>query len=184
MASTLEARDFQERLQELDVLLRETEQQTDPAARGRLQKVVQAILELHGAGLQRLLEHITEASECGQEILDACCKDDVVSGLLVLHNIHPLDVEDRVHQALESVRPFLQSHGGNVELLEVCDGVVRLRLQGSCHHCPSSAVTMQQTVEEAIYASAPEVTSIEVEGMSEESADLENEDTRVALPLV
>ncbi len=184
MASTLEARDFQERLQQLDALLRETEQQTDPAARGRFQKIVQAILELHGMGLQRLLEHISEAGECGQEIRDACCKDDVVSGLLVLHNLHPLDVEARVHQALESVRPFLHSHGGNVELLEVCDGAVRLRLQGSCHHCPSSAVTMQQTVEEAVYARAPEVTSIEVDGMAEESTALEGDGARMALPLL
>ena len=183
MVSKLEARDFQERLEQLDALLRETEQQADPAARQRLQKVVQAILELHGLGLQRLLEHVTEAGDSGQGILDACCRDDVVSGLLVLHNLHPLDVEARVLQALDSVRPFLRSHGGNVELLEVCDGVVRLRLQGSCHHCPSSAATMQQTVEQAIYARAPEVTLVEVEGMSEENADLENAGTRVALPL-
>jgi Fe-S cluster biogenesis protein NfuA len=184
MVSKLEARDFQERLEQLDALLRETEQHADPAARGRLQKVVQAILELHGMGLQRLLEHVTEYGECGQEILDACTRDDVVSGLLVLHNLHPLDVEARVVQALESVRPYLRSHGGNVELLDICAGVVRLRLEGSCHHCPSSTVTMQHTVEEAIYARAPEVTTIEVEGMPEESADLENAAARVALPLV
>jgi Fe-S cluster biogenesis protein NfuA len=104
----------------------------------------------------------------------------VVGGLFLLHGLHPLGVEDRVRQALEGVRPYLRSHGGNVELLGVSDGVVRLRLNGSCHSCPSSAVTMQQTIEEAIYGKAPEVTAVEVEGAPE----AEDGRARMALPLV
>ena len=73
-----------------------------------------------------------------------------MGGLLLLHGLHPLDLEARVRQALDKVRPYLRSHGGNVELLGVDEGVVRLRLEGSCHGCPSSAATMRQTIEEAI----------------------------------
>ena len=108
----------------------------------------------------------TAAGEAGAAILDACARDDVVGGLLLLHGLHPLDLEARVRQALEQVRPYLRSHGGNVELLGVGDGVVRLRLEGSCHGCPSSAVTMKQTIEEAILAKAPDVTAVEVEGLT------------------
>jgi len=183
MTGTLDAREFQERLQSLDALLREAEHVADPASRARLQQIVQAILELHGTGLERLLELATDTGEAGRDIIDACGRDDVVSGLLLLHGLHPLDVEARVHQALEGVRPYLRSHGGNVELLDVRDGVVRLRLQGSCHSCPSSSVTMQQTVEEAIYGKAPEVTAVEVE-TTEEASTPDQESARFALPLL
>ena len=183
MTNTLDVNDFQARLQHLDALLREAERLTDPAARTRLQEIVQSILDLHGAGLERLLEHVKEAGDSGRRALDACARDGVVGGLLLLHGLHPLGVEARVRLALDGVRPYLRSHGGNVELLGVQGGVVRLRLEGSCHHCPSSAVTMQQTVEEAIYGQAPEVTAVEVEGGVEE-APPEPDGARLALPVL
>jgi Fe-S cluster biogenesis protein NfuA len=183
MTSTLDAKEFQARLQHLDALLQEAEHAADPAARGRLREIVQAILELHGAGLERLLAHVTAAGPAGRGILDACARDDVVGGLLLLHGLHPLGLEERVRQALDGVRPALRTHGGSVELVDVRDGVVRLRLQGNCHHCPSSAVTMQQTVEEAIYGKAPEITVVEVEGMVSEVPS-NGDGARIALPVL
>ena len=85
----------------------------------------------------------------------------------MLYGLHPLDLETRVLQALAQVRPYLRSHGGNVELIGVRDGVVHLRLVGSCHGCPSSAITMRQTIEKAILGKAPDVIAIEVEGAAE-----------------
>ena len=167
MTDTLDAREFQARLQRLDALLREAERREDPAAQAQLREIVQAILDLHGVGLGRLLGHLEAAGAAGAAILDACAGDDVVSGLLLLHGLHPLDLEARVHQALEQVRPQLRSHGGDVELLGVADGVVRLRLRGSCHGCPSSAVTMHQLIEEAILGRAPDAAGVEVEGVAE-----------------
>ncbi len=174
MTNTLDAREFQGRVERLDALLQEAERFADPTVQKRVREIVQVILDLHGFGLERLLEHVTERGADGRAVLEACAADDIVAGLLLLHGLHPLDLEARLHQALESVRPYLQSHGGNVELLGIQEGIVRLRLQGSCHSCPSSAVTMQQTVEEAIYAKAPEVTAIEVEGIGEDSLMHEN----------
>jgi Fe-S cluster biogenesis protein NfuA len=81
-----------------------------------------------------------------------------------LYGLHPLDLETRVRQALEQVRPYLQSHGGNVELLGVEGGIIRLRLQGSCHGCPSSAQTLKSTIEEAIAEKAPDAAGLQVEG--------------------
>jgi Fe-S cluster biogenesis protein NfuA len=166
MTETLDAREFQSRLQRLDVLLREVEESADPAVAARTREIVQAVLDLHGSGLGRILEHLQAAGDAGAPILDACARDDVVSGLLLLHGLHPTDLETRVLRALEEVRPALHSHGGNVELLGVRDGVVQLRLAGSCDGCPSSAATMKMTIEEAIFANAPDVTSIEVQGLN------------------
>jgi Fe-S cluster biogenesis protein NfuA len=184
MSSSFDAKAFQERLQQLDSLLREAEQAADPAARTRLQQIVQALLELHGTALDRLLARLDDAGAPGHGILESCAQDDVVSGLLLLHGLHPHDVDQRVRHALDSVRPYLRSHGGNVELLEIQGEIVRLRLEGSCHHCPSSSVTMQQTIEEAIYARAPEITAIELDGALETVPALEDSGARVALPLV
>ncbi len=81
-----------------------------------------------------------------------------------MHGLHPYPVETRVEAALARVRPYLGSHGGDVELLGVDEaGVVRLRLLGSCDGCPSSAVTLQLAVEGAVEDAAPEIRGIEVE---------------------
>jgi len=71
---------------------------------------------------------------------------------------------------LDSVRPYLGSHGGDVSLLGVDDGVVRLQFQGSCKSCPSSAVTLELAVEDAVRAAAPEIASIEVVAAEKETA--------------
>jgi Fe-S cluster biogenesis protein NfuA len=184
MTSTLDRREFQARLERLDALLRESEHSADPAARSRLQEVVRAILDLHGAGLERVVEHLEDAGDCGRAILDACASDALVAGLLLLHGLHPLDVEARVRQALDGVRPYLQAHGGNVELLRVDGNVVRLQLHGNCHGCPSSAATMKQTIEEAIYGKAPEVTAIEVAGEAARPPTPDDSRARVALPIL
>ena len=80
-----------------------------------------------------------------------------------MHGLHPHDVQRRVSDALDSVRPYLGSHGGDVDLLDVpTTGVVRLQFAGSCKSCPSSAVTLELAVEDAVRAAAPEISSIEV----------------------
>ena len=115
------------------------------------------IVDLYGAGLQRII------ALSGDDAVDKYAADDLVASLLLVHQLHPHDVHRRVSDALDSVRPYLGSHGGDVELLDIDDaGVVRLRFAGSCKSCPSSSVTLELTVEDAIRAAAPEVTVIEV----------------------
>ena len=93
--------------------------------------------------------------------------DDLVASLLLVHGLHPHDIRRRVADALDSVRPYLGSHGGDVELLDIVAGTdggstVLLRFAGSCKSCPSSAVTLELAVEDAVRSAAPEVTAIEV----------------------
>jgi Fe-S cluster biogenesis protein NfuA/nitrite reductase/ring-hydroxylating ferredoxin subunit len=138
-------------------------------ARERAEELVRLVADLYGAGLQRVLELMHERGHLDDATLDALAEDDLVASLLMVHGLHPYDVMTRVEKALEGVRPYLGSHGGDVELLEVTDdGVVRLRLLGSCDGCASSSVTLKLAVEGAIEAAAPEVTAIEVETPTEE----------------
>jgi Fe-S cluster biogenesis protein NfuA len=134
-----------------------------PVARERAEELVRLVVDLYGAGLERLLEIVHEQGGLDDATLDALAGDDLVASLLLVHGLHPYDVTTRVEQALDGVRPYLGSHGGDVELLEVADGVVRLRMLGSCDGCPSSSITLKLAVEGAIEAAAPEIRAIEVE---------------------
>ncbi|MCU1520472.1 MAG: hypothetical protein JWM01_1904 [Arthrobacter sp.] len=132
-------------------------------ARGRAEELVRQVTELYGSGLARILEILDARGQLDDATLDALTADELVSSLLVIHGLHPVDLETRVAAALDSVRPYLGSHGGNVELLDISpEGVVRLRLLGTCQGCPSSSVTLKFAVEEAIESAAPEVSAIEV----------------------
>ncbi len=133
-------------------------------ARERAEELVRLVADLYGAGLERVLTILHERGHLGDDVLAALAADDLVASLLLVHNLHPYDVSTRVEQALDNVRPYLGSHGGDVELLGVSDdGVVRLRLLGSCDGCASSSVTLKLAVEGAIEAAAPEIVGIEVE---------------------
>src|SRR5271156_5026066 len=127
-----------------------------PVARERAEQLVGEVVELYGAGLSR----ITAAA--GPGMLNRLVADDLVASLLLVHGLHPHDVRRRVSDALDRVRPYLGSHGGDVHLLAIDGGTVQLQFAGSCKSCPSSAVTLELAVEDAIRAAAPEVSSIEV----------------------
>jgi Fe-S cluster biogenesis protein NfuA len=149
----------------METLIHEIERYPDPAARAKTQEIVQALLSFHGRGLERILEHLAGTGETGQAMIDALAQDDLIGSLLLLYGLHPLDFETRVHQALDKVRPYLRSHGGNVELLDIREGRVRLRMEGGRPSCPSSTQSIKLAIEEAIYEKAPDVTAIEVEGL-------------------
>src|SRR5262245_23952586 len=128
-------------------------------ARERAEQLVREVTDLYGAVLMRMM-HVALAADPG--LADRFAADDLVASLLLVHGLHPHDVERRVSDALDSVRPYLESHGGDVSLLGVDGGVVRLQFQGSCKSCPSSSVTLELAVEDAVRAAAPEISSIEV----------------------
>ena len=151
-----------ERVQEL---LGSLDEIADPVAQMRVQELVGTVLELYGAGLERILGVLADAGEPALPIRDALLDDGIVASLLLIHGLYPVSLEERVVQALDSVRPFLASHGGNVQLISVEEGVVRLALEGSCNGCPSSAATLEHALREAIEAAAPDVLGLEVSGV-------------------
>jgi len=161
-------RELTERAAQIGSLLERIESLPDPAVRAAASEILQGLLALYGEGLARMLAIVRQRDDpsAGAAMLDAFAADELIAHLLLLHDLHPVDVETRVARALEGVRPYLQSHGGNVELIGVDGGVARLRLQGSCHGCPSSTITLKLAIEEAIWKAAPDLDGIDAEGVA------------------
>lgn len=152
----------------IEQLLDGLEAALDRSTWAQVQDVVGLVTDLYGGGLARVLELVGDDADLRRRLAD----DDLVASLLVLHDLHPLGLDDRVRLAVESVRPYLASHGGDVEVLAVDGdaGVVALRMLGACDGCSSSSVTLELAVQRAIEEAAPEVTRIEVAGAAEPPA--------------
>jgi len=182
MATQSQAPD--ELVERVQDLLGSLDEIADPVAQSRVQELVGAVLELYGAGLERILGVIADAGEGARHIRNELLDDGIVASLLLIHGLYPVPLEERIAEAVESVRPFLASHGGGVGILSVEDGVARLRLQGSCNGCPASASTLEHALKEAIDEAAPDLLALEVEG----AVGLESKDKSsklgFALPMV
>lgn len=165
----LKSRELQKRIERIEELIQAIDAIPDETARAQSRELVQALLELHGSGLNRALEIAYDSQVTGDALIGKLAEDELVSNLLLLHGLHPLDLETRVRRAIEQVKPRLGLHGGSVELLGVTpEGRVQLKLQGNCHECPSSRLTLRFSIEEALNAAAPDLTGLDVEGIAEE----------------
>ena len=158
----MDDREAREQVARIDALLEDVEGFADPGARDTATELVGALLDLYGEGVARLAARVADPA--------ALADDELISHLLILHGIHPVPVAERVREALAEVRPYLDSHGGDVELVAVEEGVVRLRMEGSCSGCPSSAATLELAIEDAIRKHAPEVERIEAEDAAAQPA--------------
>ena len=154
----------------LERLLEELQSLPDPIGRARAEEAVRLVTDLYGGGLSNVMGMVVEAGDAA--LLDRLVSDQLVSNLLVLHDLHPFDLPTRIGISLDKVRPYLASHGGDVEVLDVDAGAgtATIRLLGSCDGCPSSAVTLRTAVEDAIHEGAPEIAHIIVDGWVEPEA--------------
>ncbi|MDO8210305.1 NifU family protein [Conexibacter sp. CPCC 206217] len=150
-----------ERVQELTEQL---EQIGDPFARDCADQLATAIVQLYGEGLERIFAALSEPGIGVEELRERLVGDGVVASLLLIHDLYPVDLDTRVREALDTVLPYLESHGGGIELLGIEDGVARLRLRGSCDGCAASAATLEAAVEQALQEAAPDLRGIDVEG--------------------
>lgn len=153
----------------IEELLGELRASLDPVAWRRVEEIISLVTDLYGGGLAAVVRAVVADGEAGPRLMGELLADELVSSLLVLHGLHPQTLEDRVGAALADVRPYLLSHGGDVEVLELDGGAgaIRLRLLGSCDGCPSSSATLKYAVEAAIGEAAPEIGTILVEGYVE-----------------
>jgi Fe-S cluster biogenesis protein NfuA/nitrite reductase/ring-hydroxylating ferredoxin subunit len=157
----LDDQQLKERVGRIETLLDEIESFEDPA-RAKTAEMVQILLELYGEGLGRIVQMVGRLGS--DDLKDELLADELITHLLLLHGVHPIDIETRVVGALDEVRPYLESHGGNVQFLGIEGDVARVRLEGSCDGCPSSTMTLKLAIEEAIQKSAPELEGVEAEG--------------------
>jgi Fe-S cluster biogenesis protein NfuA len=144
----------------IESLLEQLRASGDAATVAAAEDLVSALVELYGEGLRRLV------AAWPSEQTDRLTADRLVESLLLLHGLHPLDLDQRIERALDGVRPSLGSHAGGVEYLGTDpDGVVHLALQGSCDGCASSVHTVEQAVRAAVESAAPEVAGVDVVGV-------------------
>jgi Fe-S cluster biogenesis protein NfuA len=168
MSEQTTADDLVARVQELQERL---EEMADPRDRDLAEALVGAIVELYGEGMRRIVGVLEDAGDDGSTLREQLSEDGVVASLLLIHDLYPVPLEERVVEALDSVRPYLESHGGNMELLGIEDGIARLRLQGSCKTCPASAATLELAVKQALDEAAPDLEGLVVEGMEGATAE-------------
>jgi Fe-S cluster biogenesis protein NfuA len=163
-------KDFQTKVQRIGELVAELENIPDLEARAGAKALVQLILDLHAAALERVMETIAKSSDRGQDTIDELGRDPLVSSLLVLYGLHPLDLDGRVAQAVEKVQPLVRKGGGELELLSVEDGVVRLQVQVVAEHaCSSTGKGLKKLVEDALYEAAPDMKLLSIEGLDEQT---------------
>ncbi len=163
------------RVQELQGRLDAVE---DSATREVTEELMSALVQMYGAGLERIVDSLQQAGEEGKRLAVALAEDSLVAALMLIHDLHPVPLEARVQGALEQVRPYMESHGGNVELLSLREGVARISLRGSCSDCAASAVTLELAIKQAIEEAAPDLEELQVEGVAPSAA------VGPALPLV
>lgn len=161
----IDEKNLRQRMRQIEVLTEEIERLPDANARTKTIELMQLLMEYHGAAIERVMEIIAAKGETGYAIFDDLAADELASSLLLLYGLHPLEIESRVENALEKIRPYLKSHGGDAELLGVENGVVRLNMIGSCNGCPSSGETLKNAIEKAIYEAAPDVAAIMLENV-------------------
>jgi Fe-S cluster biogenesis protein NfuA/nitrite reductase/ring-hydroxylating ferredoxin subunit len=143
-----------------------------------LEALLSSVVQMYGAGLERILAALAADGEDGRRIAAGLTEDPLVATLLLVHDLHPVPLADRVQAALDSVRPYMESHGGNVELLSLEHGVARIHLRGSCSSCSASSVTLELAIKQALEEAAPDLAGLEVEGMEPEIVG------GIALPMV
>jgi Fe-S cluster biogenesis protein NfuA/nitrite reductase/ring-hydroxylating ferredoxin subunit len=151
------------RVQELQAKL---DSDGDPATRDLAEELVSAVVQMYGAGLERIVGSLLAGGEEGERLAAALAEEDLVAALLLIHDLHPVPLAQRVQDALEHVRPYMESHGGDVELLSLEEGVARISLRGSCSDCAASAVTLELAIKQALEEAAPDLEGLEVEGVA------------------
>jgi Fe-S cluster biogenesis protein NfuA len=164
-----ENRELQQQAERINALVKRVNDLPDKSARATALELLQELMSMHASVLDRMLNLASQAGDPGLALIEQFAHDPMISGLLVLYDLHPEDLETRLARALDKVRPLLHSHGGDVELIEFREGVVNVRLTGSCNGCAGSTATLKSAVEQAIYEVAPEVATVVAEGAVEES---------------
>jgi nitrite reductase/ring-hydroxylating ferredoxin subunit/Fe-S cluster biogenesis protein NfuA len=119
-----------------------------------------AIEELHKEALKRLIRALKDDVSAGLKLREAL-QDEVIYGVLLYHGLVKEPLEPRLKKALDAVRPMLQGHGGDVELVAVKPpDTVEIRLVGACHGCPASGQTLTEGIEKSIKEFCPEIVHI------------------------
>jgi hypothetical protein len=162
---------FRERLQNIGQLISGLDEITDKKAQASARELTQFIMALHADGMERMMEIVFAQGIAGAEIIEQLGRDPMVSSLLVLHGLHPDDIQTRVARAVEQVAVKLRKQDVEVQLLSADHQAVQISAHTNAHACASTAATVRAEIEDAIYQAAPEVESLVIEGLESRSAN-------------
>jgi Fe-S cluster biogenesis protein NfuA len=158
--------ELQKKIQRIATLVAQLDSTGDPHSRALAKELLESMMALHGAGLERILGIAGENGEAGKTLIQACSKDELVSSLLLLYGLHPDDLQTRVSRALEATRATLESHAARAEVVSISDNgtiTVRLHLKPNGGGCNSTAASVKTTLENALRDAAPDASEILVE---------------------
>jgi NifU-like domain len=161
--------EFQEQVRQLGQLITQFDQMPEGPQKNACKELVHLLMDVHGAGLDRMMEIVFENEVAGPAIIDKLAQDPVTGSLLLLYSLHPEDLETRVNKAVERMRPRLRKLSYSVDLTRVDEGTVEVRVTStsSGHSCGSTAKEVRGIVEDCVYELAPDVTSLEIRGLEE-----------------
>jgi hypothetical protein len=164
-------KEFQEKMRRLGALVGELDQGPGGGSKVAARELIQLLMEVHRAGLERIMELVSESgTEPGAVIIDRLGQDPIVRNLLLLYSLHPDDLETRVVRALNGIRPRLRKFDSRVELVSIHEGAVQLRLHTSGHPHGSTIKDLRAIVEGAIYDLAPDLMSLTILAPEERSS--------------
>jgi Fe-S cluster biogenesis protein NfuA len=159
--------EFLEQIRQLGKLVAQFDQLPNSAAKVAGKEIIQLLMDVHGRGLERAMELVFDSGNSAPGIIDKLGQDSIVGNLLLLYSLHPDGLEARVQKAVERMRPRLRKLACAVELEDVNEGTVRVRLTASAHSCGSSTQDLRSIVEDSMYEFAPDVISLEILGLEE-----------------
>jgi Fe-S cluster biogenesis protein NfuA len=153
-------RSFAQSMRRIEELVHQIEDIHDPHARDLARGLTQALLDLHAQGLRRMIASLDPAARSRADVRRDWLGDPLVSNLLVLHGLHPVELSARVAQALDKVRPRLATHAAEVTLLAASEDAVRLRLVDGSSGCPATVQSLRGMVENALLEWAADVLTV------------------------
>jgi Fe-S cluster biogenesis protein NfuA len=158
---------FQDQIRQLGKLITQFDQFPDGPQKNACKELVQLLMDVHGTGLERMMEIVFESGSQGSEVIDKLAKDSVVGSLLLLYSLHPDDLETRVRKAIESLRPRLRKLSCSADVVRIEDGAVQVQVTTTGHGCGSSTKDVRTIVEDSVYEFAPDVVALEILGLEE-----------------
>ncbi len=163
-------KEFQQKVRQLGTLVGELDQMPGSGSKVAARELVQLLMEVHGTGLERIMELVFESGAEGEAMIGKLGQDPIVRNLLLLYSLHPEDLHTRVLKALDAVCSRLRKFDSKVELIDIHDGVVELQLHTSGHTHGSAAKNLRSIVEEGVYDLAPDLASLTILGLEDEGA--------------
>lgn len=161
---------FQEQIGRIEQLVQEIDSTADPAVRATAKELVQSVMDLHAAAMERILEVVAKSGDPGTGIIRSLSKDELVGSLLVLYGLHPEDFATRVHRGIETAQQMVSRRGAGLRVLSISDATVQLHIDTNGHNCGSTRTELESIIRGALFQTAPDAAEVLIEPAQSESA--------------